>query len=123
MILQSFAQDIENVGSITKIMKHQELIEKILSTVGDENGFLVQLSAHLTFNEAQYREIFKLFSEYEEAIRDDQYIDRRVARFAVDMVTVLEGEAYQLGLRKHPDAEKTGHAHAEFLDLLYKLLP
>jgi len=99
------------------------VIRKIIQLCRDPGGFLVQLQVGSTFNQELYQELVHSFSRYQELLGEDDAINRRVARFIFDVVTVLEGEAYQFSLRKHVDADKVQSAHAEMLEILYGLLP
>jgi hypothetical protein len=105
------------------IMDKQDAIREIIRLWEDPNGFLVQLRGSMVFNEHLYRKIMEALSGYYDLVAGDENINRRVARFLCDLAITLEGEAYQFSLRKHPDAQKVSIAHAQTLELLYKLLP
>ena len=100
-----------------------DTVEKILYLCEDEDGFFIQLRLHMQFNVAQYEEIRDAFLRYLKELGDEPMINRRVARFLLDMLAALEGSAHHMNLRDHPDTRKVQHAHAEMLDITYKLLP
>jgi|SRR5690606_8729964 len=104
-------------------MTKQLVLEHIFRLFEDPNGFLVQLQVQAKFNQQLYQEIFQTFTQYNELLANEEDINRRAARFLVDLATALEGAAYQFSLIEHTDTEKVGKAHAEVLNLMYELLP
>lgn len=96
---------------------------QIIEAFEDPNNFLIQLGVKGEFNEILYRNILSLLHSYVEALENNPKVNRQIARFVYDFVTILEGQVYQFEIRQHRDLIKVQNAHAEVLNLLYELLP
>jgi hypothetical protein len=76
----------------------------------------------LVFDPPAYEILYSLYEQYIALLGNEELVNRRVTRFAVDMVATIEGAMHQLQQRKHEDAVKAQRAHAQMLDVLYRLL-
>jgi hypothetical protein len=99
------------------------IITEILIRCEDSFGFINQLGSHLVFDAVAYEELYGLYEQYITLLGDEVLVNRYIARFAVDLVMTIEGAITKMEKRNHEDVVKVQRAHAQMLDVLYRLLP
>lgn len=103
-------------------MSDSKAEQRLIRIYHDEDNFILKLVTQRNFDEGSYQEIIQLYSNYISGIDEETSVNRQVARFLLDIMTLLEGALNQFRQNNHPLTQRVGNAHAETMDLLHKLL-
>jgi hypothetical protein len=101
--------------------KQIELEREIIRQCG-ESGFLVQLVARASFDDANFNKLVDALKEYDEVLGNSSIIDRYAAGCLLHLETFLGDAVFKYKDLGIPLAEQTADAHAVISDLVHRIL-
>jgi hypothetical protein len=99
----------------------ESVIQEIVRLHLDPEGFLVKLRA-ATFDEERYQQCVTATKRYIALTRESTMVDKRVARFVLDMVDYMGMLTTSFHQHQLPIAKRTGDAFINFRQLADEVL-